>query len=70
MGRVPARGCPVGLPAIGASRRVPGLIVGTGHEGAGVAHGPITGRLLAQLITGEPTAIDLRAFDPDRFADD
>jgi glycine/D-amino acid oxidase-like deaminating enzyme len=61
---------PGGLPAIGASRRVPGLVVGTGHEGAGVAHGPITGRLLAQLITGEPTATDLRAFDPDRFADD
>ena len=61
---------PGGLPAIGASRRVSGLIVGTGHEGAGVAHGPLTGRLLAQLITGEPTEIDLRAFDPDRFADD
>jgi D-hydroxyproline dehydrogenase subunit beta len=60
---------PGGLPAIGASRRVPGLIVGAGHEGAGVAHGPITGRLLAQLIAGEPTAIDLRAFDPDRFAE-
>jgi D-hydroxyproline dehydrogenase subunit beta len=56
------------LPAIGASRRVPGLVVGTGHEGSGVALGPITGRLLAQLISGQPTDVDLRPFDPDRFA--
>ncbi len=56
------------LPAIGASTRVPGLYVGTGHEGAGVANGPITGRLLAQLITGEPTTVDLTPFSPDRFS--
>ncbi len=56
------------LPAIGASRRVPGLVVGTGHEGAGVAMGPVTGRLLAQLIVGESTEVGLGAFDPDRFA--
>ncbi|MGO9821034.1 MAG: NAD(P)/FAD-dependent oxidoreductase [Solirubrobacteraceae bacterium] len=55
------------LPAIGASRQVPGLVVGTGHEGSGVALGPITGRLLAQLISGRPTDVDLSPFDPDRF---
>ena len=55
------------LPAIGASRAVPGLVVGTGHEGAGVALGPITGRLLAQAVCGEAPTLDLTAFDPDRF---
>jgi D-hydroxyproline dehydrogenase subunit beta len=55
------------LPAIGASRRVPGLVVGTGHEGSGVALGPITGRLLAQLISRGATDLDLGPFDPDRF---
>jgi D-hydroxyproline dehydrogenase subunit beta len=55
------------LPAIGPSEAVPGLWVGTGHEGAGVALGPITGRLLAQGLTGEPSPPDLRAFRPDRF---
>jgi D-hydroxyproline dehydrogenase subunit beta len=59
---------PDGLPAIGPSRAAPGLWVGTGHEGAGVMLGPITGRLLAQAITGETPAIDLSPFDPDRFA--
>ena len=53
------------LPAIGRSSS--GLWVGTGHEGAGVALGPITGRLLAQAIAGEATDLDLAPFDPDRF---
>jgi glycine/D-amino acid oxidase-like deaminating enzyme len=58
---------PDDLPAIGPSRRADGLWVATGHEGAGVALGPITGRLLAQAITGERTSVELTAFDPDRF---
>jgi glycine/D-amino acid oxidase-like deaminating enzyme len=32
-----------------------------------VAHGPITGRLIAQAICGEPTDIGVEAFRPDRF---
>jgi D-hydroxyproline dehydrogenase subunit beta len=59
---------PDNLPAIGPSRIVPGLWVATGHEGAGVALGPITGRLIAQALTGEEPAMDLASFDPDRFA--
>ena len=58
---------PDGLPAIGPTRAADGLFVGTGHEGAGVAHGPLTGRLLAQAICGERPALDLAPFDPDRF---
>jgi glycine/D-amino acid oxidase-like deaminating enzyme len=58
---------PGGLPAIGRSGAAEGLWVATGHEGAGVAHGPITGRLVAQAICGEPTALELAPFSPDRF---
>ena len=58
---------PDGLPAIGRSAVAEGLWVATGHEGAGVAHGPITGRLIAQAICGEQTTLDLAPFDPDRF---
>jgi D-hydroxyproline dehydrogenase subunit beta len=57
------------LPAIGASVAVEGLWAATGHEGAGVALGPITGRLVAQAYCGEPTPVDLSPFDPDRFSD-
>jgi D-hydroxyproline dehydrogenase subunit beta len=59
---------PGGLPAIGRSAAADGLWVATGHEGAGVAHGPITGRLIAQAICGEPVELDLAPFDPDRFS--
>lgn len=56
------------LPAIGPSRAVPGLWVATGHEGAGIALGPVTGRLIAQAYTGDRPLLDLEPFDPDRFA--
>jgi glycine/D-amino acid oxidase-like deaminating enzyme len=56
------------LPAIGPSTRVPGLWLATGHEGAGVALGPVTGRLVAQAYTGERPLVNLRPFHPDRFA--
>ncbi len=59
---------PDNLPAIGPSRAVPGLWLATGHEGAGVALGPVTGRLVAQLYTGEPPLVDPSPFDPDRFS--
>ncbi|MDX6725470.1 MAG: D-hydroxyproline dehydrogenase subunit beta, partial [Baekduia sp.] len=56
------------LPAIGPSARTPALWVATGHEGAGVALGPITGRVIAGAIAGEPPPMDLSPFGPDRFA--
>ena len=56
------------LPAIGPSRRVPGVHLATGHEGAGVALGPVTGRLIAQAYCGEPSSIELEPFAPDRFS--
>jgi D-hydroxyproline dehydrogenase subunit beta len=59
---------PGGLPAIGPTTAADGLFVATGHEGAGVAHGPITGRLIAQAICGEQPELDLKPFDPDRFS--
>ena len=58
---------PGGLPAIGPTKAADGLFIAAGHEGAGVAHGPITGRLIAQAICGEETDLDLEPFDPDRF---
>jgi glycine/D-amino acid oxidase-like deaminating enzyme len=56
------------LPAIGASSAVEGLWLATGHEGAGVALGPVTGRLVAQLYAGEAAEVDPSPFSPDRFA--
>jgi glycine/D-amino acid oxidase-like deaminating enzyme len=58
---------PDNLPAIGPSAAVDGLWIATGHEGAGVALGPITGRLVAQLYCGEAASVDVAPFCPDRF---
>lgn len=54
------------LPAIGTARD--GVHIATGHEGAGVALGPITGRLIATTIAGEAPLLDLSPFTPTRFA--
>jgi glycine/D-amino acid oxidase-like deaminating enzyme len=55
------------LPAIGPSAAAEGLWVATGHEGAGVALGPVTGRVLAQALCGEEPLVGLAPFSPDRF---
>ncbi|PKV88504.1 glycine/D-amino acid oxidase-like deaminating enzyme [Streptomyces sp. TLI_146] len=57
------------LPAIGPDLRVPGLLHACGHEGAGIGLAPATGLLLASALRGERTALDLRPFRPDRFAE-
>lgn len=56
------------LPAIGPVAAVPGLWLATGHEGAGVVLGPISGRLVADALMGTAPALDLAPFSPDRFA--
>jgi D-hydroxyproline dehydrogenase subunit beta len=54
-------------PAVGASEVADGLWVSTGHEGAGIALGPISGRMLAQAYCGEPLPMNISPFSPDRF---
>jgi glycine/D-amino acid oxidase-like deaminating enzyme len=56
------------LPAIGPASALSGLWLATGHEGAGIALGPITGRAIAAALTGERPPLDLAPFAPDRFA--
>jgi D-hydroxyproline dehydrogenase subunit beta len=56
---------PDGLPAVGALGE--GLWTSCGHEGSGVALGPISGLLLAQLITGESPVCDPVPVDPCRL---
>jgi D-hydroxyproline dehydrogenase subunit beta len=56
---------PDGLPAVGGLEN--GLWTSCGHEGSGVALGPISGLLLAQLIIGEAPVCDPVPVDPRRF---
>jgi D-amino-acid dehydrogenase len=56
---------PDGLPVIG--RLAPRVVVATGHAMKGLSLAPVTGRLVAELVTGEQPSHDLAPFSPDRF---
>lgn len=58
---------PDGLPYVGRTRRYQNLCIATGHAMMGLSLGPITGRLLAEILSGEKPSIDLRLLDPDRY---
>ena len=58
---------PDGLPYLGRSARVPNLVVATGHAMLGVSLGPITGRLVSQIISAEKCKFDLGLLSPDRY---
>lgn len=63
-----ARPCmPDMLPVIGAAPRHPGLWFAFGHGHYGLTQGPITGRLIAELVTGQSPHIPVDAFAPGRF---
>ena len=43
------------------------LVVATGHAFKGIALAPLTARLVAELVAGEPPSHDVSALGPDRF---
>ena len=59
---------PDSLPMLGEATGRPGLFLAVGHGHFGMTGGPPSGRLIAQLINGKPTAIDASAYAPQRFA--
>jgi D-amino-acid dehydrogenase len=59
---------PDGLPLVGRPAGWENVILATGHAMIGVSLGPITGKLVAQLVAGSAPEMDLALLDPDRFA--
>ena len=59
---------PDGLPFLGRVPDVPNLIVAAGHAMIGVSLGPVTGKLVRQIVAGQPTDIGLDLLAVDRFA--
>lgn len=57
---------PDGLPYVGRTMAASNLLVGTGHAMMGLSLGPVTGRLLAEIASGEPASIDVTMLAPDR----
>lgn len=58
---------PDGLPYIGRSSALSNLTVATGHAMMGISLGPITGKLVGEVLSGEKPSIDLQLLSPDRF---
>lgn len=59
---------PDGLPYLGRSRYSENVIIATGHAMMGLSLGPITGRLVAEMISGEKPSMDISLLNPDRYA--
>ena len=59
---------PDGLPYIGRVHQFKNLLVGTGHAMLGWTLGPITGKLLSQMIVDEKPVIDSKLLAVERYA--
>lgn len=59
---------PDSLPIVGPSPANPGLWYNFGHGHAGFTLGPVTGRLLAEMILGRSPCVDPAPLSPLRFA--
>ncbi|MEK7675326.1 MAG: FAD-dependent oxidoreductase [Verrucomicrobiota bacterium] len=59
---------PDGLPYVGRPARYSNLGIATGHAMMGLSLGPITGKLMAEILSGEKPSIGIGLLNPDRYA--
>ncbi len=58
---------PDSLPVLGFAPNHQHIVLALGHQHLGLTQGAITGKLIAQLLSNEPTDIDLTPFSLGRF---
>ncbi|MEY2881130.1 MAG: hypothetical protein RLZZ15_3510 [Verrucomicrobiota bacterium] len=58
---------PDGLPFVGRFARWENLVAATGHAMMGLSLAPITGELVAEILSGEKPSIEIAALRPERF---
>ena len=56
-----------GLPAIGMANNWQNVIVATGHSMLGMTQGPITGQIVADLVAGNQSRLDISSLNQNRF---
>ena len=59
---------PDGLPYVGRAQGFDNLSIATGHAMMGLSLGPITGKLISQIISDEPPSIAISMLTPNRYA--
>ena len=58
---------PDGLPVLGAASGCADVVHAFGHGHVGLACGPITGRIVADIVAGSKPGPDLAPYSPRRF---
>lgn len=58
---------PDGLPYIGRLKPFSNLVVATGHAMMGLSLGPITGKLVSELLSGKKWSHDISLLNPNRY---
>jgi D-amino-acid dehydrogenase len=59
---------PDGLPYVGRFSGFDNLSIAAGHAMMGVSLGPITGKLIAEILSNEPPSCSVPGLSPDRYA--
>ncbi len=58
---------PDGVPIISRSTELSNLIIAAGHAMLGMSLGPITGKLVSQIVVGDKTDVDIDPLRAERF---
>lgn len=58
---------PDGMPYIGRFARYANLSAATGHSMMGISLAPITGKIMAEILSDQEPSIDIRSLSPDRY---
>lgn len=56
------------IPLIGPVGQMSGVYAGFGHQHVGLTGGPKTGRILADLVSGNDPGVDMTPYRPERFS--
>ena len=58
---------PDGIPYIGRTKRKDNVVIATGHSMLGLSLAPVTGELVAEIVSGGKPDLDMDLLDPDRY---
>ena len=58
---------PDGLPYIGRTKKLPNVLLATGHGMMGMSLGPITGKLIAEIAANQSPGIEISKLSVERF---
>lgn len=58
---------PDGLPYVGRDKKYNNLVIAAGHAMLGFTLGPVTGKLVSEIIEGKPTSLNIEQLATDRY---